>query len=214
MKKSIYLLWSTLLFLLSSCFAPLNSVYDTAKLLEKKETRISANYSKYYGSEEFLSDFVNLNDNFGFSLGYGLSDKFNISCRYEYLKIKLGSIEIFNETVEMDNDLNYFEIGCKIRLIKDKLALGIPVGLYNWEGTSFISIDPRLYFTIRKSDKFDFSVIPKTHIFIDDGVNLLPGLSLGIGLSNNLDKWAIRPEVGFDGYLNFGIGVNYNFNKK
>ena len=42
----------------------------------------------------------------------------------------------------------------------------------------------------------------------------MPGLSLGIGLSNNLDQWAIRPEVGFDGNLNFGVGVNYNFTKK
>ena len=126
-----------MLLLLTSCFAPLNSVYDTAKLLGKNEARISANYSKYYRniydlSEDWNLDYANLNNNIGFSLGYGLSEKVNISCRYEYLKVKSESIEIFDETIELDNDLNYFEIGSKIRLIIDKLALGIPVGLYTW----------------------------------------------------------------------------------
>jgi len=45
-------------------------------------------------------------------------------------------------------------------------------------------------------------------------LGILPGFSFNIGLSEDLDKWAIRPEIGYDGYFNFGIGANVNFGKK
>lgn len=215
MKSSVCLLSTVLLVLLYGCFAPVNSVYDTARLLDKKESRIGINYSRYYGSDFDLTDendesFKNLNNNYGFSFGYGISDNFNLSFRYEYLKIKY-EIEIFD--MSFDNFLNYFEIGCKIKLLKEKLALGLPVGLYNYEGGLTASIDPRIFFTVGISDKFDFTVIPKVHVLIGDDIGLYPGLSLGMGLSSNMDRWAIRPEIGYDGYFNFGVGTYFNFGK-
>ena len=215
MKWSVCFLCTLLLFLLYGCFAPVNSVYDNARLLDRKESRIGINYSRYYGSDFDLTDednegLLNLNNNYGFSIGYGLSENFNLSFRYEYLKIK-NEIEIFD--MSFDNFLNYFELGCKINLIKERLALGLPVGLYNYEGGLTASIDPRIFFTVGRSDKFDFTVIPKVHVLIGDDVGLYPGLSLGMGLSSNLDRWAIRPEIGYDGYFNFGVGTYYHFGK-
>jgi hypothetical protein len=32
-------------------------------------------------------------------------------------------------------------------------------------------------------------------------------ISLGLGLSTDLDKWVVRPEVGYDGYFSIGIGA-------
>ena len=29
-----------------------------------------------------------------------------------------------------------------------------------------------------------------------------------LGLSSNLDKWAFRPEIGYDGFFSFGFGIN------
>ena len=52
------------------------------------------------------------------------------------------------------------------------------------------------------------------HVFIGDGVGILPAINLGLGLSSNLDKWAIRPEIGYDRYFTFGVGVNYNIKPK
>lgn len=78
MKRSTLLTGLALLFLVSSCFAPLNSLHDNAKLLDKNEIRINGNYSKYYGSTFSLAEgtskgLVNLNDNLGLSIGYGFS---------------------------------------------------------------------------------------------------------------------------------------------
>jgi hypothetical protein len=34
------------------------------------------------------------------------------------------------------------------------------------------------------------------------------------GLSSNLDKWAFRPEIGYDGCFSFGLGLDYHLNTK
>lgn len=207
-----------LLFLVSGCFAPLNSLYDNAKLLEKGEVRLQGNYSKYYGNtfswdKGMGEGLVNLNNNLGLSLGYGFSEKFNLSFRYEHLNVN-NSFELFGVKDTTLFKINYFEAGSKINLKKDKLALGIPVGFYLSEGFLTAVLDPRLFVTFRNNEKFEINIIPKAHIFIGDGVSFIPGLSLGLGLSNNLDNWAIRPEIGVDGNVYFGVGMNINIKKK
>ena len=209
MKKSA-ILSILILVLVSGCFAPLNSVFDNATLPQKNELRIIGSYSGYYGpdNEEGL---IHLNDNLGFSLGYGFSDNFNLNFRYEYLDVKyeydFWGINLASEKV------NYFGLSSKINLKKDKLALGVPVGVYFADGEYLgIILDPMLYVTFRNSDKFEFNVIPKAHIGTQD-ISILPGISMGLGLSKNLDKWAIRPEIGYDGCLYFGMGMNVNFRK-
>lgn len=196
--------------LVSGCFAPLNSVFDNATLPQKNELRILGNYSGYYGpdNEEGL---IHLNDNLGFSLGYGFSDNLNLNFRYEHLDVKyeydFWGINFASEKV------NYFGIGSKINLKKNKLALGVPVGIYFADGEYVgIILDPMLYVTFRLSSKFEFNAIPKAHIGTGD-IQINPGISLGLGLSNDLDKWAIRSETGYDGCLYFGVGMNINFRK-
>jgi hypothetical protein len=39
---------------------------------------------------------------------------------------------------------------------------------------------------------------------------LYPGFNVGLGLSNNLDQWAIRPEIGWDGFFSYGIALSMN----
>lgn len=201
---------------ISGCFAPLNSVFDNANMLKKNEFRVGASYSRYYGTtydldNELSPRFDNLNNNTGVSLGYGLSEKLNLNGRYESFNLRYVS-DLFEESEA--TRLNYFEAGLKIRLKEDLMAFSVPVGIYCLEGEYIGSIDPRFIVTGSKNKKFDFTIIPKVHILISDGVILIPGVSFNIGLSDNLDKWAVRPEIGFDGYFFFGIGGNVNFGKK
>lgn len=49
---------------------------------------------------------------------------------------------------------------------------------------------------------------------IGDGASLLPAVSLGLGLSKDLRKWAIRPEIGYDQFFAFGVGFNYYFRRR
>ncbi len=209
--KSIYLLTILLITTLTSCFAPINLTFDSARTLDKGEVQVQGNYSKYlyyYGS-----DSENNNSNFGGRIDYGVSDKYNLKFRYE----KLYSKNEFYELLDINKQisLNYIEVESKIQLIPNQLAVGLPIGYYF--GNKNISegltvIDPRIYITMfSKSNTFELSIIPKCHVFIDKkNIIPFPALSIGLGLSNDLKKWALRPEVGFDTNFSFGIGVNYN----
>jgi len=65
----------------------------------------------------------------------------------------------------------------------------------------------------RKTDIFELTVVPKLHVLFGTfGGYVTPGISLGIGLSSDLDRWSIRPEIGYDTYLSLGVGASFNFN--
>ena len=189
--------------LLTGCFAPINSTFESAKMLDKGQIGLQCNYSKYYG-EFFEGNSKNLNNNFGFGIGYGISNQFNMKFRYERISTKT-TIEIFDE----EFSINYIELSNKFQVKQDKMSLSIPLGIYLFGGEPLILLDPRFFFTLRGNEKFELNLIPKIHIFIGDGINFRPGINLGLGFSSNLNEWAIRPEIGFDGYFTIGVGVNY-----
>lgn len=211
---------TSILILLPGCFAPVNLTHDNAKMLIKNEMKAQAGFSGYYGPKLDLDDNhilefpVHYTNNLGVSAAYGLSGTFNLGLRYEYLDIKQQHIQILSKSYDMQSSvLHYFELSGKIGLIEDDLALGLPVGLYYWKGKTLTMIDPRIYYTLRRSNKLEFNAMAKVHILIADGISLAPGISLGVGLSTDLNRWALRPEAGFDGCLSFGFGIDYRFNK-
>ena len=77
MKKELYFILIFPIFL-SSCFAPINLTYESAKTVSKGEFDLQGNYSRYYepGYQEDISR--NINNNFGFKLGYGIKNKYTI----------------------------------------------------------------------------------------------------------------------------------------
>lgn len=220
MKRLIRLLTGILLFMAPGCFAPVNLTFDHARMLKKKEMKVQASYSSYYGpdfnvfSDDHKSGMLHYTNNYGLTAGYGLSEKVNLGLRYENMEIRQQNIEIFDEVIEMqDATVHYLEFGGKVRLVEDYLALRIPFGIYFMEGESISMLDPGLYYNYRPGDNFEFTVSTKAHIMIADGVGFTPGFSMGLGISNNLNRWAFRPEIGYDGYLSFGFGLDFRFNK-
>jgi hypothetical protein len=224
MKTKRFTSFFLILFLFSGCFAPVNLGFENAELLGKKESRITANYSSYYGpvyedpkNENDISLFktAHVSNNFGLAYTYGISDKFNMGARYERLAITLSDIEIFGKKYDYTiNEINYAEISCKINLKEKVLSLGIPVGFYFIKDKCFSVIDPRLYWTIRENNRFEFTITPKAHLLIAGGFGVMPGITCGVGLSSILDKWAFRPEIGYDGCFSFGLGLDYHLNSK
>ncbi|MFT5998426.1 MAG: hypothetical protein ACI81P_000879 [Neolewinella sp.] len=197
--------------LFTGCFAPINSTFESAKLLDKGGIEVQGSYSKYYGAS-FDDEDSNTNNNVGFAVGYGVSDKFNVKLRYERINVT-SSEGLFD--IETDAyGLNYFELSNKFSLKQDKIAVSIPLGVYIYEGEAAYSLDPRLFFTFGKSQTFEFNVVPKMHLVFGDEFEATPGINLGFGISKNLKEWAIRPEIGFDGYGTIGIGLNYYFQPK
>lgn len=231
MKKNLSLIIMIISVFVTGCFAPINLTYDSAKTLDKGQVQVRAMYSRYnvYETKGDTATYNGLiNQNYGISIGYGISDKYTMSVRYEYLKPTITFQKAFgdiNSDFDGMNSISYFEIDNKISLVKDKLTISLPLGGYfyntkllnnNKGGMGWFSFDPRLYWTLFRSSKvFDLSVVPKVHILFGSfsGV-FLPGISVGAGFSSDLDKWAIRPEIGYDSYLSFGVGANVNFGSK
>lgn len=231
MKRALSCILIILPVLFTGCFAPVNLTYDSARTLSGGEIQVKGMYSRYYeprdnevsaGDTSVYGGF--LNQNFGFGVSYGISDRYSLGVRYEYLQPTATFQGTFADIADYFNGMNsfnYFEIDNKISLKKNKVAVSLPLGAYVFSsdnenshrmGLGWFSFDPRLYLTFFSSSKvFEMSVIPKAHcLFGSFGAAVLPGISIGAGFSNDLDRWSIRPEAGYDGYLSFGVGASFN----
>lgn len=200
MQKSVI----TLLFpmLLASCVAPINTTYESARMLGKGEIEVTGNYSHYSASSEGESDAVN--NNFGVRLGYGINNKINLKLRYE------GLISTY-EDADM---VNYLDIAPKFQIIEGKIAATLPLGLYFTGDDSKFVISPKFMFTYPANDKFEVTLATKADIFPEDESNVYLGFNLGLGISSDLNRWAIRPEAGLmidpnesGVYWAFGVGI-------
>lgn len=210
------ILYLLLFFIISSCVAPINTAFESAKLLNKGGVELQGSYSKYSLIDD-VEESVEANANYGVAIGYGVNDNYNIKLRYERLKSgfeDFGIDEFGNELSDIF-DYNYIEFTNKFSLWKNRIAFSIPVAAYLNTEHSFYQIDPRFFFTFGQGDYFEFTIIPKAHfIFTENETYVNPALSFGLGLSSDLSKWAIRPEIGFDRYFVFGIGFSYYLNPK
>ncbi len=191
--------------LMSGCVAPINLTYESARTLGKGQVDIQGNYSSY------SAEGTSANTNYGLKIGYGVSDNHTMKLRYERLNEapRIRQSSLFEYAAR---SYDYIELENKFRFRNSDIALAIPMAYYSF---GIFVIDPRVYFTIpNKSNTFELSIIPKAHIFFGESVGLMPGISLGFGLSSDLDRWALRPELGYDGYLSVGVGLTFNLSSK
>lgn len=190
-----------LIFIFSSCMAPVNLNFESASMLEKGEKDRQVSGSYYYIPYEIGDNkYVETQINIGGKLGFGISDKYNIKAKIEVLIHQDQKGAFF--LLEMDN---------KIRLSKwaaVSLPVGVYVGIGQGELNAWPQFDPRFYLTYAPSNKFELTVIPKVHIYSIDPRAWNPGLSLGAGFSKDLNLWSIRPEIGYDQYA-FSAGVSF-----
>lgn len=194
--------------LMSECVAPINLTYESARTLGKGQVDVQGNYSLY--SAEGTSS----NTNYGLKIGYGVSDNHTLKLRYERLNEapRVQQTGLFGDFNRAKHSYDYIELENKFRFKNSNIALAIPIAYYSF---GIFMIDPRMYFTIpNESNTFELSIIPKAHIFLGESIKVMPGLSLGFGLSSDLDRWALRPEIGYDGYLSVGAGLTFNLSSK
>jgi hypothetical protein len=224
MKTKLVLL-GLMSILMAGCFAPVNLSFDSAKTLNKGQIEVQGMYSRYDVTNDTLATAL-INQNYGISVGYGFTDKYTLKARYEYIDPTITFQKIFDEINEEFNEMNsmsYFEINNKLMLIDNTLSISLPLGAYFYNtkaidikngGMGWFSFDPRVYVTFfRSTNIFELSLVPKLHVLFGTfGGYVTPGISLGIGLSSDLDRWSIRPEIGYDKFLSFGIGASVNFN--
>jgi hypothetical protein len=221
----LFVFISSILFF-SCAFAPINNQYEKAGTLKEGNAEFSGSFTGYgiAGAGGSLST----NNNFGFRAGYGLTDKFDLKLRYEHL-ITTNSFEDEFSDGEVKGT-NYFSLVPKFSLVPNKLALFVPLSHYSFKEEidgkeskgSMNSIAPQILYTITNSkNKIDFSFGMKAdYLFGDDGGGVLFGTTVGAGFSSDLNKWAIRPEVGamFTGgaaaFVSYGVGFQYLLTRK
>jgi hypothetical protein len=214
-------------FLFSCAFAPVNTQFEKAGTLKKNNLELTGSFSSY----SIVGDggAAKTNNNVGFRVGYGISDKFDLKLRYERLMISsdLKSEDIYDGEFK---GVNYISIIPKIAIIPKKLSLLIPVNHYSYKENfdsvkshvSINSVAPQLIYTFTNAkNKFDFSLGLKADCFFGNGGGgALMGATIGAGFSSDLNKWALRPEIGvnslaFGGcFLSYGIGLQLIIPKK
>ncbi len=184
----------------ASCTAPVNLNYESARMMKKGEVEVQGSYSQYFEGAEKISS------NVGGRIGFGINENYNLKMRVEIIALPQSV-----NASEVDPDLSflYFELDNKISLTKN-LALSLPLCHYSLgDGMGYSVFDPRLYITMRSNDVFEFTVIPKCHFFLDAGSPPMPAISVGMGFSSDLNKWAIRPEIGYDVFFSAGVGLSF-----
>lgn len=200
---------TALAFFLQGCqsYAPVNSSFDRAGTLRKGEMEIAVNYSGYYNLWGGYPE--RSNDNFGLRLGFGIGEKTDLKFRYENLN---------DPGVRKISGFHYFSMTPKFSLKRDVTAISVPVGMYLDPFETYIFTSPSFHFTHRFGRVADITFTQKVDMFL--GGLFFSGTQLGIGLSTNTDKWALRPEVGWmtfllepgeQNYLTWGLGLMMNF---
>jgi hypothetical protein len=199
----------------TSCMtvAPVNQHYERAATLGKGNIEASGSISGY------VADDKPINKNYGFRVGYGISDKVDVKLRYE-------------KRIPFDTSIHnsdYISIVPKFSIRENKVSLLAPISRYQtrhrFDGKTIdevsYSFAPQVIRTYTNAkNSFDFSVSTKAeflfHNWAEDEFYL--GFNMGAGVSTNLDKWAIRPEVGYQvrpfqgNYAwSYGVGLQFSF---
>jgi hypothetical protein len=204
MRNIRFICWFSVLILLNGCYT--YSSLQSAKLLVKGKYEITPSYSSISFSNDGESEKVS--DNFGIQLGLGISDKVNLRFRYEQISPDFPGI----------NSYSFLSLEPKFSLEKDRVAFSVPFGLFtgsNIEESDAFQIHPSLYFTMPVSKNIEINFSPKYLIFLEENTDDLVAINAGLGLSTDLSKWAVRPEIGYlfnpgeEGhYFSFSLGVS------
>ncbi len=144
----------------------------------------------------------------GMQVAYGLTDKLDIRVRVEHFQYR-------NESVIL------YSVGTKFMLKKDHIALFTPIWFI---GGTPVSTQPTLLFSIPiVKNKIEFNPSVKTIISLGGyapTTGILTAWKVGLAISTDLSKWAIRPEYGVvynmsekSQYSNYSIGLSLNLSQ-
>jgi hypothetical protein len=205
MKTLILFLLAFLVIATFSC-VPVFSTLQSAKLVGKGNFEVAPHFTTTSSTSDGETDHVQTH--YGFQLGYGVSPRFDLSARYELISIANDG-----------GNANIFGIGPKVSLVKDRIAAYLPVGFAfggDIDGIDAFEVQPTVLFTLPVGKYVEINPSVKGII----GDDFWAAFNLGLGLSSDFDKYAIRPEYGIlfnpgeSGHAGqFSIGLSIKLNK-
>jgi hypothetical protein len=160
--------------------APVFSDFQSAKLVGPGRVELTPSASTVSVSGE---DGGHVQDEYGAQVATGVVDRLDLRARY-----------VRSEGV------NAIAFGPKLGLVKDKVALAVPVGFAFGEGLESgrtWAVHPTLLLTAPVNDRLEVNGSVKGLIPLSkDGGDTLVAFNVGVGFGD-LERWVIRPEVGF-----------------
>lgn len=207
----IILKWTGLAFLtlmLTGCYT--YSVLQSARILNPGQVEITPSFSTltYYQENESQ----HMTTHLGAQLGLGVAHNFNLRFRFERMMID----DEFSDFVE---NYSFMSFGPKIGSERGIVALSCPFGLFlgeAFEGDNTWQMIPTLHVTIPVNQIFEINLSPSVLVFFEENADNLVALNAGVGLSQDLSRWAIRPELGWlfspgdEGHF-FSVSVGLSF---
>ena len=185
LNKFLYILIIIIISIIIQNCAPVYSDLQTARTVGKNRVEIIPVYTAYNLYHEGDNAFKQYN--IGIQTGYGITERFDIRFRYEVLWYK-----------EHGDGEKVLGIGPKYSIVRDKIAFSMPIGRvlgYGYQNSW--EIHPTCLFTLHVwKEKIDFTLSPKYLISLSRYGGSYPAINFNISISNNLKKWAIRPEYG------------------
>ena len=193
--------------LLTGCVAPFSDL-QSARLLGKGNAEVTPSYSSVSLSDEGTTQKVQ--DHYGVQAGWGLSKFMDLRLRYEHISATLEE--------EGTISANVFAFGPKFRLAKNWLAFYVPVGFAFGgdveDGSQSWQVHPTLLATLPLGKFLEINPSAKIMIpFSSDSGDVLYAFNLGLALSSDVTKWALRPEVGIcvgpggGSFTQFSVGL-------
>ncbi|MFC1713505.1 hypothetical protein ACFL6S_07555 [Candidatus Poribacteria bacterium] len=202
----ISFLFSILVFL-AGCAAPFSDL-QSAKLVGKSKAEATPSFSSAHYSDDANTGTRHVQNHYGIQAAYGMSSKVDFRLRFEHIILEK----------EGEDPFNVIGFGPKIAIVEDVAALNLPFGFAlrdeidiseTWE------FHPTLIFTPLSANQFEINTSAKALIPLNrKNSDVLIAFNLGAGLSTDIEKWAIRPELeillnpGEDGhFMHFSIGL-------
>ena len=197
--------------LLTGCAAPFADLQG-ARLAGKGRTEITPSFSSVGYSAQGESE--TLQREYTVQLATGVSESTDLRVRYTRVAPPPGS--------GGEGGINILAAGPKFAIKPGRVAVAIPVGLAFGNGIEVgetIQVHPALFITAADSRDFEVNLSGKALLPVSGG-NIGLAANLGLGLSTNLDRWALRPEVGVlkytgdEGYVRqASIGLSLNLGR-
>jgi hypothetical protein len=182
----------------SGC-APVFSEFQSAKLLGPGRQEVTPTVSTVSASGDGGSEHVQ--NELGVAFGVGVLDRLDLRARYVLVE-----------------GISVVGFGPKFSLVKDKVALAVPVGFAFGEdvdsGSSW-EVHPTLLLTAPLDPRVELNASVKGLFPLSGDGDPLVAVNLGAGFGN-LEKWVLRPEVGFlfdpgesGHFTHFGLAITF-----
>lgn len=190
--------------LIAGC-APVFSDLQSARLAGRGRAEVTPSASALYFSDDQGTEHVE--NHVGVQLATGIGERVDLRARYEHAQGAGVSVVGF---------------GPKVALVKDRLALALPVGFAfgeDVESGKTWAAHPTVIGTVPlgRNTEWNSSVKALVPLSGEDRDTLL-AINTGLGLSSNLVRWVLRPEAGFcfnpgeEGhFMHFSVGLTVFF---